>query len=163
MMSNYTWFNTSFGRSGIGFLDAENGYALTDLGAGAGSMGVAIWTTSNGGRDYSRAFLHDPGYEASLPLRGIKNGISFADSQNGWVTGSQPQDGFIWFYRTQDGGFSWEHQELEMPKFYEEAQTTAHAPLFFDNGQGLLPVHLHSEESATRKSLVGSTPIISTE
>ena len=144
---NWTWRNTPFGRSEITFLDGEYGYALTDLGAGAGSMGVAIWQTKNSGDDFNRVFLHESGYDASLPLSGIKNGISFIDPQNGWVTGSQPQDAFIWFYRTRDGGFSWEHQILEMPVAYEEAQTSAYAPSFFENEQGLLPVYLHGEKS----------------
>ncbi len=145
---NWRWRNTPFGRSEITFLDGENGYALTDLGAGAGSMGVAIWQTKNSGDDFNRVFLHKSGYDASLPMSGIKNGISFIDPQNGWVTGSQPQDAFIWFYRTRDGGFSWEHQVLEMPTAYETAQTSAYAPHFFENGQGLLPVYLHGEKSA---------------
>ncbi|MCP4139797.1 MAG: hypothetical protein GY755_05820 [Chloroflexi bacterium] len=146
--ANWTWRNTPFGRSEIAFADEENGYALTDLGAGAGSMGVAIWQTKNSGDDFNRVFQHESGYDSSLPFSGIKNGITFIDSQNGWVTGSQPQDAFIWFYRTQDGGFSWEHQELEMSVGYENAQTSAYAPSFFEDGQGLLPVYLHGEESA---------------
>ena len=147
--ANWLWRNTPFGRSYIGFMDTEKGYALTGLGAGAGSMGVAIWTTINGGGDFNRVFLHQPGFDDSLPLRGIKNGISFRDPQNGWVSGSQPQNGFAYLYRTRDGGFSWEHQELTMPQFYEEAQTSVGAPLFFDDGLGVLPVQLFSEESAT--------------
>jgi len=147
--ANWHWRNTPFGRSALGLIDQEKGYAMEDLGAGAGSMGVAIWTTSNGGDDFNRTFLHKPGFNDSLPLSGIKSGISFRDPQNGWVTGSQPQNSFIWLYRTRDGGFSWVHQELTMPQGYEEAQTSAYAPLFFDHGLGLLPIHLHSEESAT--------------
>jgi photosystem II stability/assembly factor-like uncharacterized protein len=145
---NWIWRNTPFGRSVIGFMDNQTGYALNDLGAGAGSMGVAIWQTSDSGDNFNRVFQHEPGYDASLPFSGIKNGIHFIDAQNGWVTGSQPQDGFVWFYRTRDGGFSWEHQVLEMPTAYETAQTSAYAPQFFENGQGLLPVYLHGEKSA---------------
>jgi len=146
---NWRWRNTPFGRSDIGFLDSDNGYGLTDLGAAAGSMGVSIWQTINGGGDYNRVFLHEPGFDDSLPFNGIKNGISFFDPENGWVGGSTPQDGFIWLYRTRDGGFSWELQDLPMPASYELAQASVDAPFFFDSGQGLLPVHLRAEESAT--------------
>ncbi len=147
--TTWAWRNMPFGRATIGFLDAQNGYGLENLGAGAGSNGVAIWTTQNSGDDYNRVFLHEPGYDASLPLGGMKSGISFIDSQNGWVTGSQPQDGYIWLYRTLDGGFSWEHQDLTLPELYEEAQTYVFSPIFFDDGMGVLPVYLYSEESAT--------------
>ncbi len=143
----WLWRNTPFGRSQINFLDVENGYALTDLGAAAGSMGVSIWVTNNGGGDFNRVFLHEPGLDNSLPLSGVKNGFDFIDSQNGWIAGTVPQDGFIWFYRTRNGGFSWELQDLAMPSDYENYQTSADAPLFFDGGLGLLPVHLFGEKS----------------
>lgn len=146
--ASWRWRNTPFGRSYLGFLDAENGYALTGLGAGAGSMGVAIWETKNGGGDYDRTFVHQPGLDDSLPYSGIKNGITFRDKLNGWVTASVPRNGFIWFYRTRDGGFTWEHQELTMPNGYENAQTSARAPLFFDEMRALLPVQLFAEELA---------------
>ena len=145
----WLWRNTPFGHSKIGFWDSEHGYALTDLGAAAGSMGVSIWVTSNGGGDFNRVFLHEPGFDNSLPLSGIKNGIRFIDPQNGWVSGSIPAEGFIWFYRTRDGGFSWELQFLDLPAGYEDIyQASADAPLFFDGGLGWLPVHLLGEESA---------------
>ncbi|MBT3323097.1 MAG: hypothetical protein HN392_12510 [Anaerolineae bacterium] len=147
--ATWMWRNMPFGRADIGFLDAEKGYILENLGAGAGSNGVGIWTTENGGDDYNRVFLHEPGYDASLPISGIKNGIFFTDSQNGWVVGSQPQDGYIWLYRTEDGGFSWTHQDLALPFSYENAQTSIYAPVFFENGLAILPVYLYSEESAT--------------
>ncbi len=145
----WLWKNTPFGRSEIGFFDAEHGYALTDLGAAAGSMGVAIWQTENGGKDFDRVFLHEPGFDDSLPFSGTKNGITFISPQKGWVAGSVPEDGTIWLYRTVDGGFSWEAQELPMPLGYENYQASADAPLFFDNGLGVLPVHLLGEERAT--------------
>ena len=146
---NWLWKNTPFGRSEIGFLDVEHGYALTDLGSAAGSMGVAIWQTENGGKDFDRVFLHEPGFDDSLPFSGIKNGITFIDPQHGWVAGSVPEDGRIWLYRTKDGGFSWEAQDLPLPSGYESYQASADAPLFFDNGVGMLPVHLRGEESGT--------------
>ncbi len=147
--ANWTWHNMPFGGAEIGFIDAQNGYVLENLGAGAGSNGVAIWTTQNGGKDYSRVFMHEPGYDASLPLGGMKSGISFINLQNGWVTGSKPQDGFVWLYRSQDGGFTWAHQDLALPPLYENAQTRVYAPTFFDNQQGTLPIDLYAEESAT--------------
>ncbi len=145
---NWRWRNIPFGRAEFGFIDSENGYALFSMGAGAGSMGISVWTTSNGGGDYNRVFFHEPGFEYTMPFNGIKNGIAFHDPLNGWVTGSIPQDGIIWFYRTRDGGFVWEEQPLQMPTGYESAQTTTHTPRFFDGDLALLPVGLFSQNSA---------------
>ena len=130
------------------FVDSENGYALTGLGAGAGSMGVALWQTINGGGDWNRTFIHQPGLDDSLPFSGIKNGIAFRDPLNGWVSGSVPRDGFAWLYRTRDGGFTWAHQALDFPAGFENAQTSVFTPIFFDEYTGALPVHLLSEDFA---------------
>jgi len=144
----WSWHLVSFGRAEFAFSDLNNGYALFNLGAGAGSMGVSVWTTSNGGGDFVQVFLHEPGVEASMPMSGIKNGIAFRDPLNGWVTGSVPMDGVIWFYRTRDGGLSWEEQPMQMPASYENAQTSTFAPHFFDLNVALLPVRLFGEESS---------------
>lgn len=142
----WQWRAVPFGRSDFGFLDNENGYALFDMGAAAGSMGVSIWTTINGGGDYNRVFYHEPGFEYTLPFSGIKNGISFRDAQNGWVGGTLPMDGVIWLYRSLDGGFTWAEQSVTLPSGYENAQTSTDAPLFFDDRLATLPVQLFGEK-----------------
>lgn len=144
--ANWLWGNTPFGNADFGFIDAENGYAMMSIGAAAGSMGVSIWKSTNGGVDFNRVYIHEPGFDDSLPFSGMKNGISFLDAQRGWVAGAIPQDAFIWLYRTMDGGFSWALQEVSMPAGFEQYQTSTDAPRFFDGGLGLLPVHLRGEE-----------------
>ena len=144
----WNWRNTPFGRSDFGFLDVEHGYALTNLGATVGSMGVAIWETKNSGGDWDRTFVHQPGLNDSLPFNGIKNGVSFVSKLDGWVSGFVPQDGFFWLYRTRDGGFTWEHQGLEFPAGYENAQVDVFAPQFFNEGDGVLAVNLLGEQMA---------------
>jgi len=144
--ANWLWGNAPFGNADFGFIDPENGYAMMSIGAAAGSMGVSIWKSNNGGVDFNRVYIHEPGFDDSLPFSGMKNGISFQDADHGWVAGAIPQDGYIWLYRTMDGGFTWTHQALSMPAGYEMYQTSADAPRFFDGGLGLLPVHLRGEE-----------------
>ncbi len=139
----WNWRNVPFGRAEFGFSDLDNGYALFNMGAGAGSMGVSVC-----GGDFARVFFHEPGFEYTMPFSGIKNGITFRDALDGWVTGSVPMDGVIWFYRTRDGGLSWEEQPLQLPAGYENAQTSTFAPRFFDLNVALLPVRLFGEESA---------------
>ncbi len=143
----WLWRAIPFGRAEFGFLDSENGYALFSMGAAAGSMGVSVWTTANGGGDYNRVFFHEPGFEYTLPFSGIKTGISFRDAQHGWVSGNVPMDGVIWLYRSVDGGLSWAEQKVDLPAGYENYQTSTYAPLFFDGGLATLPVQLSGENS----------------
>ncbi len=147
--ANWQWRSVPFGRADFGFTDLDNGYALFNMGAAAGSMGVSIWTTQNSGGDYARVFYHEPGFEYTLPFSGIKNGISFRDAQNGWIGGTVPMDGVIWLYRSVDGGFSWAEQKVDLPSGYENAQTSTAAPRFFDGGLATLPVQLFGEQFAT--------------
>ena len=143
----WQWRNVPFGRADFGFIDSEIGYALFSTGAAAGSMGVSIWTTTNGGGDYGRVFFHEPGFAYTLPFSGIKNGISFRDEENGWVGGTVPMDGIIWLYRSVDAGLSWAEQKVDLPAGYGNHQTSTAAPIFFDGGLATLPVQLFGEKS----------------
>lgn len=144
--ASWQWGNAPFGNAFFGFFDKENGYAMMSIGAAVGSMGVSIWTTKDRGAKFNRVYIHEPGFDDSLPFSGIKNGITFLDAQHAWVAGTVPQDGLIWLYRSVDGGFSWAFQELSMPAGFENYQTSTDAPHFFEGGVGFLPVHLRGEE-----------------
>ena len=142
----WQWRNVPFGRADFGFTDLDHGYALFSMGAAAGSMGVSIWTTTNGGGDFGRIFFHEPGFQYSLPFGGIKNGISFRDPEHGWVGGAEPVVGSIWLYRSVDGGLTWAVQNVDLPDGYEDAQTSTDAPIFHAGGLATLPVQLLGEK-----------------
>jgi len=148
-----TWnsASTPFGFASLQFLDSINGFAMADLGAGAGSQAVAIYQTLDGGATWRRNYLNDPtvaGAGDSLPLGGQKYGVTFRDSMHGWVGGSIPMEGVIYLYATQDGGQTWAEQKLAMPAGFENAFTGADAPLFFSAAEGVLPVGLATDISA---------------
>ncbi len=144
-----TWIQgeVPFGCSDLQFIDLQHGFAMMDMGAGAGSMGVAIYTTSDGGASWTRVFQHDPTLDASLPLSGIKNGMTFLDPQHGWITGSRPMDGDVYLFRTEDGGYTWAQQPISLPEGYESAMTMTEPPVFFEGGKGFLSVFLFGNEN----------------
>lgn len=107
-----TWTNTSTRFSGgeIQFLDADNGWALADLGVGAGSNAVAIYQTADGGATWTQKFTNDPNLSNSsdsLPLGGLKSGIAPVDMQTAFVYGVVYSTGAIYLHRTDDGGGDW--------------------------------------------------------
>jgi photosystem II stability/assembly factor-like uncharacterized protein len=137
-----------FGGGFLQFLDASTGRMLADRGAGAGSEAVEIFQTSDGGASWVSVFHNDPtrpDASESLPLAGIKNGMTFRDADTGWVPGSIPVDGEIYLYKTLDGGISWLQQELPLPPGYAAYQYTPQAPVFFGD-YGLLPLMIHLPE-----------------
>ena len=142
-----TWatFDAPFGGAYLQFLDGNTGRALADLGAGAGSQAVEMFQTSDGGATWLSVFNNDPGRpdsSGSLPLGGIKNGMTFLDANTGWVTGTRPMDGDVYLFVTHDGGVSWEQQSIPLPAGYESYQYMPQAPVFFGN-DGFLPLVIY--------------------
>ncbi len=138
-----TWTASAFNYpSGqIHFLDALHGYAMIGLGAGAGSMAVAVVTTSDGGATWSQVFHNHPtvaGANDSLPLGGIKNGVTYRDTTYAWLTGAKPQDGFVYLYRSIDGGANWAQQGLVLPTGMESAMVILRTPVFHSTSNALL-------------------------
>jgi photosystem II stability/assembly factor-like uncharacterized protein len=139
-----TWTSADapFGGGYLQFLDLSTGLALADLGAGAGSQGVEMFQSSDGGATWLSVFNDDPSRSDSsnsLPLGGIKNGMTFLDANNGWVTGSRPVDGEVYLFATNDGGIDWAMQNIPLPAGYAAYQYTPQAPVFFGN-DGFLPL-----------------------
>jgi photosystem II stability/assembly factor-like uncharacterized protein len=116
-----TWNSTplDFASAKIQFFDANSGVAFADLGAGAGSEAVALFSTSNGGADWTRVYINDPtvpGASNSLPLGGQKTALGFRNATDGFVGGNTPVTDFFYLYETQDGGQSWESRSLLWPQ-----------------------------------------------
>ena len=134
-----------FGGAFIQFQDGMHGRALAERGAAAGSEAVELFQTSDGGATWISVFHDDPNQpdsSDSLPLAGIKNGMSFLDASTGWVTGSIPAAGEVYLYVTHDGGVTWSKQSLSLPTAYERYQYVLQAPVFFGK-YGFLPLMVH--------------------
>jgi photosystem II stability/assembly factor-like uncharacterized protein len=139
-----TWTSVEapFGGAKIQFLDVSNGLALADRGAGAGSQVVEMFQTSDGGASWLSVFNNDPtrpDASISLPLSGIKNGMTFLNANTGWVTGTIPVDGEVFLFVTNDSGVSWEQQNIPLPTGYSTYQYMPQAPVFFGS-DGFLPL-----------------------
>jgi len=149
-----TWTSnaTPFSGGSLQFLDAQSGWMLAALGAGAGSEAVAVFQATAVGANWSQVYVNDPtvpGSGDSLPLSGQKSGMTFLDAAHGWVTGSVPMDSYVYLFKTQDGGHSWAHQEVGLPAGFETAMTSADAPRFFTSTDGIFHVGLYAAVSAS--------------
>lgn len=149
-----TWFSKAvpFADSGLQFLDASNGFALVDLGVGAGSEGVAVYQTGDGGQTWTQVFAHEPGVDTSLPLRGIKSGMTFRDKLYGWIGGAQPQDLYVWLFKTEDGGHSWQKVDLVLPASSPNIMTSVGRLHFFNATEGVLPMDVFTTDTGNYKA-----------
>ncbi len=137
-----------FGGGDMHFLDAQHGWMMASLGAGAGSMGVSILQTGDGGVSWSQTYTNDPNQKdagTSLPLGGLKDGLTPVDMQVAWLGGVTYAPGVIYLYQTQDGGTSWTQATVKVPAGYEQAQFETRGPTFVNPGTAYLPVSVSSQ------------------
>lgn len=146
-----------FDGADLQFLDGQNGFALTVLSVGAGNSYVAVYATTDGGQTWRQAFAHEPGQEASLPGGGQKSGISFLDPENGWITGNIPSDNFAYFYRTRDGGATWEVQDIPVVQLPGGAFVETQPPVFFSATDGLMLTRYVGASSFTNYTVIYKT------
>lgn len=121
----------------ITFLDAQHGWLLGETGPAMGSNDKYIYKTVDGGDNW---ILVNAGYDndskqemVSLPRHGYPNGFTFINSTTGWVTYDGRLASAIPLYRTDDGGATWNLQEVEEPIEYapeNEYYSTAYPPVF---------------------------------
>ena len=133
-----------FGNAHYDFLDLSIGYALVDLGAGAGSHYVALYRTLDGGASWTMVFTHEPGVSKSLSEGGAKNGITFRGVDHGWIGGSIPMDDYFYLYTTEDGGQTWaEEVDITLPPAFVGSMLDVWQPMLVDASTTYLPVRAY--------------------
>lgn len=144
------WNSTQvgFGSGNLAFLDASNGWMMAGLGVATGSMGVAVFQTTDGGQTWQQMYINDPtqpNAATSLPLGGLKDGITPLDMKTAWVGGIIYTSGIVYLYQTQDGGQSWTRQTVPIPPGYDQAQFETIGPQFVTAKDAYMPVHITSQ------------------
>jgi len=145
-----TWSNipVPFGGGEIHFVDAKQGWMMASLGAGAGSMGVALYQATDSGSTWKQAYTNDPnqtGAGDSLPLSGLKNGLTVLDMQTAWIGGVVYTPGTIYLYQTLDGGHTWKQSPIQVPSGYEQSQPETTGPAWASAENSYVAVQLQSQ------------------
>ena len=141
-----TWQSgaVSFLMGNMVFVNASNGWMMSNLDVAVGSNAVAIFQTTDGGGTWKQTYINDPtqpGAATTLPLGGLKDGITPTDMKNAWVGGITYASGVIYLYQTQDGGQTWKQQSVPIPVGYEQAQFETVGPQFVTAQNAFMPVH----------------------
>lgn len=130
----------------------ETLFLFENLGAAAGSQGVALSRSLDGGQTWEQTFAHVPGDTsgASLPFGGQKSLPAFLDSSLGFIGGSIPVENNIYFYRSEDGGRNWLVQPLPVPAQISGYMAMVNNPIAFPGNSEhiLVPVHFSLPEGS---------------
>ena len=145
-----TWTSNKvpFSRGDLNFLDPNNGWVMSVLGAAAGSMGISVFQTSDGGVTWDQTYTNDPNLADagdSLPLGGQKSGLTALDMQTAWVYGLTYAPGTVYLYRTEDGGANWNEQSLPLPQGAENAELSVEKIAFIAPNFGFLTMRVTSD------------------
>jgi photosystem II stability/assembly factor-like uncharacterized protein len=128
------------------FLDQQHGsLLLSNGGVAMGREAVSIYKTKDGGTSWTSILEMNPLNERQgLPFGGSKNGISFANEHNAWITGFSHASG-VWLYTTHDAGLHWKSASLEVPEKFTAYSVTTFPPTFFSKANGIFPVMFINE------------------
>jgi photosystem II stability/assembly factor-like uncharacterized protein len=131
----------TLGPSAPDMVTGQLGWVTAGLGVAAGSSGIAIFRTADGGArwqlveltDYNR---HTPG---AIPFGCDKGFAVFSSATTGWVTGACA-GGRPAFWVSHDGGRTWRYQPLPSPSGHKLAgcQCFLTVPVFISPRDGAL-------------------------
>jgi photosystem II stability/assembly factor-like uncharacterized protein len=127
----------------MGFSGPQDGWMMVDLGAGMMHEYIALFTTHDSGREWSRVL--DP--YGSSPVQGCyKTGLDFFDSKVGWMTRDcQGVTVGLTVETTLDGGTTWVSLPLPPPSsnpgaFSDPNVCNVHSPHLFSDYIGTVGV-----------------------
>src|SRR5258706_15073460 len=138
-----------FSSAKLYFIDENVGFAFQTLSKTADLMTVAIYETLDRGAIWTQVFIHSANQEdENLPVAGIKSGMSFIDSSNGFI-GLLSQENSVGLYHTLDSGRTWAKQDLKLPDGLSAYKATVWPPFFFRGRaiEGFLPVDFVSADT----------------
>ena len=151
-----TWmdFTTPFSGGDMNFLDSNDGWMLADLGVGAGSMGISVFQTMDGGATWNQTYTNDPNLSDagdSLPLGGLKSELMPLDMQTAWVGGVIYAPGTIYLYRTDDGGHNWKQIDLQLPEGAENFELSIDEDQmhFLNDSDGFIALRMAGDSTQT--------------
>jgi photosystem II stability/assembly factor-like uncharacterized protein len=146
-----SWVQYPYGpASGLHFVNPLDGWAVSPD-VGAGNVYFSLSQTSDGGKTWAPIPVKPQLPEPNLPpgtihLCNICNDAFFYDPSRMVIVygdlGSMEPAGAVRMEVSFDLGNTWQSMNLPLPQGETDALVAPNQPVFFDDGQGILPIHL---------------------
>jgi photosystem II stability/assembly factor-like uncharacterized protein len=136
--------------SGLHFVNTLDGWAVS-ADVGAGNVYFSLSQTSDGGKTWAPIPVMPPSLEPGLPpgtihLCNICNDAFYYDPSRMVIIygdlGSMEPGGAVRMEVSFDLGKTWQSLNLPLPQGESDALVVPNPPVFFGDGQGILPIHL---------------------
>jgi photosystem II stability/assembly factor-like uncharacterized protein len=142
-----TWSSTAtpFSNGDMQFLDANNGWMMADLGAGAGSMIISVLKTTDGGATWTQAYTNDPNVNTAgdgVARSGLKQFITPLDMNTAWIGGVVYAPGSVYLFRTDDGGKTWFPINLALSEEVKSSDLLVDGMWFFSPSHGYMVLRI---------------------
>jgi photosystem II stability/assembly factor-like uncharacterized protein len=120
------------------FANGRDGWLFVSKGPGAGQNPYILLRTVDGGAHWRVVAQHTPvrQTQGSFPGCDCTGAVTFRDRLTGWSTGTQfalPLRDWLWI--SHDGGYTWRHQNLAVPRGFTLIDTDA--PVFAGRSDGV--------------------------
>ncbi len=136
--------------SGLHFVDAQHGWAVSgDI--AAGSVFFSLSQTNDGGKTWTPISVKTQESETGFPpgtihLCNICNDAFYYDPSRLMIIygdlGTLEPTGVVRTKVTFDMGNTWQMKNLPLPQGERDTLVAPNQPVFFDDDQGILPIHL---------------------
>ncbi len=157
--SGALWYETPIVDTGvtvthIQFSDAQTGWLVycKAVNASTHSEQVDIFNTSDGGTDWYllSSSTTNATTQNGIADDGVKSGLSFNSTSNGWLTATSPTNTQFLLYTTSDGATTWHTQSLTLPTSTgRNVLAAASPPQFFSANAAVLPLTFSTASSTT--------------
>lgn len=152
--SGKSWRKSSVGIKGmstqIQFLDENTGWILLHQGAAMMHEEVSLLHTTDGGASWQVLAKTAPNASGlppgTIPFTGTKNGYTFRDESNGYLSTYEPTPGKISLFATSDTGKTWKARSVPTGSEFSQADFSSMPPIFFGGKDGILPVIVNSKD-----------------
>lgn len=115
------------------YINSNEGWKAYSEPIGAGQKHTILYKTTDSGVHWDK-IIDSTDTSSTMP----GGDILFINSKVGWIISNFPMKGTLRLYKTNDGGVTWEIQDISSSSEYSTITFNANLPVFFSKNDGII-------------------------